>query len=67
MATAKRITDVGGTTTGYEYRDVAIAKQFFADGPSLFTWVISGFGPEGCTEHNTLNDAKAYIDNVKDN
>jgi len=64
-ATAKRITDADGTVTGYEYRDTIIEKQFYADGPSMFTWVISGFGPDGWTEHNTLAAAKAYIDDIK--
>lgn len=63
---ARRILDRNGDTVGYDYRDTVIEKQFYADGPSLFTWVINGFGPEDHTEWNTLTAAKAYIDQTKD-
>lgn len=63
---AKRLHDANGVLVGYEYRDTIIDKTYWADGPTTFAWIISGFGPDGWTDWRKLEDAKAYIDTVKD-
>lgn len=62
---ATRIPGRHGETVGYDYRGTVIDKQHQSDGTRA-TWVISGFGPDGWTEHDTLAQAKTYIDEVMD-
>lgn len=66
---AARITDTYGDTVGYTYRGWTLRKEFYADGPSMFTWTITTPAGElnaGVHETNRLADAKKAVDRALD-
>jgi hypothetical protein len=65
-ATWQRVTDpTGYQTARYLWGEFEVRKEFYADGPSMFTFVLYRNGAR-VDERRTLRAAKALAENTKE-